>query len=126
MGSPDEDERQLADLVGRYAGLIRSVVTKVSRSRGPALADDVEQRVAEALWKQIRKNQTIERPASYIYRCAIRETVRLLEQSDEHAPDEAVPIAGTIDPEASARAKELELATATALEKLLPDRAAAV
>ena len=81
-GRPTADA-QLAALVEAYASLIRRAVRRVSGSRAPLIQDDVQQNVMLALWQQLERGQTIERPASYIYRAAIRETVRLIRR--DHA-----------------------------------------
>ena len=59
------------------------VVRRVSGSRAPLIQDDVQQNVMLALWQQLERGQTIERPASYIFRAAIREAVRLIRR--DHA-----------------------------------------
>jgi len=86
VGEPDRPEpsgtpeQRLTGLIERYRDLIVAAVARVAKRRDADLADEVSQRVAEALWKQLRAEQTIEHPASYLYRCAVRETVRLLQQ----------------------------------------------
>jgi RNA polymerase sigma factor (sigma-70 family) len=78
MGAP-QDEPQLEALVRQFSKLVRAVAARVGGPRGRELAEDVEQRVFLNLWKQLQREQIIESPASYIYRCAVRETVRLLD-----------------------------------------------
>jgi len=78
-------EAQLTALVEAYASLIRRAVRRVSGSRATLIQDDVQQNVMLALWQQLERGQTIERPASYIFRAAIRETVRLVRRGDAHA-----------------------------------------
>jgi RNA polymerase sigma factor (sigma-70 family) len=84
-GRPKADA-QLTALVEAYASLIRSAVRRVSGPRAALIQDDVQQNVMLALWRQLERGQTIERPASYIFRAAIRETVRLLRRDHAHAP----------------------------------------
>lgn len=122
-------EDTLADLVRRYGRLIRSVVARVAGGSDDDLGDEVEQRVAEALWKQLRAEQTIDHPASYLYRCAVRETVRELERqlAREAEPlDAADAPSPAADPEGEARARQLAAATEAALGRLAGERAAAV
>ena len=68
-GRPKADA-QLTALVEAYASLIRRAVRRVSGSRAPLIQDDVQQNVMLALWQQLERGQTIERPASYIFRAA--------------------------------------------------------
>ena len=83
-------EDALERLVSQYSALIRNVVSRVAGVASRALADEVEQRVRIALWRQIDREQTITYPASYIYRIAVRETVRAVRQ-------ERQPQTGPID-----------------------------
>src|SRR5258707_6508691 len=78
MSGPSVDE-QLEALVRQFSKLVRSVAARVGGTAGRELADDVEQQVFLNLWKQLKREQIIENPSSYIYRCAVRETVRLLD-----------------------------------------------
>jgi len=48
--------------------------------RAALLGEDVEQRVLVALWKVTSGEQEIRHPSSYIYRAAVRETVRVLKE----------------------------------------------
>ena len=48
--------------------------------RRHARSDDVEQRVVISLWKQLEGEQSIHYPSSYIYRAAVRETVRAIRE----------------------------------------------
>jgi RNA polymerase sigma factor (sigma-70 family) len=84
-------DAQMEDLVRRFSRLVRSVAARVGGSRGSQIADDVEQEVFVSIWKQIEREQVIENPSSYIYRCAVRETLRLLgrERGAESADEEA-------------------------------------
>lgn len=119
----DADDR-LTELVRHYRTLIRAVVAKVARRDDPDLQDEIEQRVAEALWKQLRAEQTIHHPASYLYRCAVRETIRELRRqlaTDQEPAGEAP----TGDPGSAAAASELARITDECLAELHPDRAAA-
>jgi RNA polymerase sigma factor (sigma-70 family) len=105
-------------LIKRYARLIRAVVSRV---KGQA-DEDVEQRVAIALWTRVQGEQTIDHPASYIYRCAVRETVRAMQQQRATAPlDEDVAAMGP-EPEAVAAAGELAAITRRCLGELAEDR----
>ena len=127
---PPHSAAQLEALVRQFARMVRSVAMKMGGPQGPAIADDVEQRVFLSLWKQLDREQSIDRPASYIYRCAVRETVRMLNQErrgdtvDESAaatvPD---PSAGPAD---RAVARERAAAIGEAIKTLSIDRRRAV
>jgi RNA polymerase sigma factor (sigma-70 family) len=117
---------RLEALIARYGRLIRSVVARVARRTDDDLGDEIEQRVAEALWGQLRREQTIEHPASYIYRCAVRETIRELGRIRAHEPiDDAQAGPPAADPEDDARGRQLAAATEAALGELAPERAQA-
>jgi RNA polymerase sigma factor (sigma-70 family) len=98
MAAPDDAE--LEALVRKFSQLVRSVAARVGGREGREIADDVEQVVFLNLWKQLQREQTIENPGSYIYRCAVRETLRLLgagrrddeiEDQSGSEPSSAVP-----------------------------------
>ena len=76
MGGPPGSE--LEDLVRRFSRLVRAVAARVGGDRGLQIADDVEQEVFLSIWKQLEREQSIDNPSSYIYRSAVRETIRLL------------------------------------------------
>lgn len=124
-GAPDE----LAAQIAKYADLIRAAVARVAGRTDPDLGDEIVQRVTIALWKRgDRGEQTIENPASYLYRCAVRETIRELRRvvADDPTPLAEVPAAGSADPEAALRARDIALATEAAIVAMHPERALAV
>lgn len=122
----DED---LGTLLARYAALVRRTVCKIAAGRAAA-PEEIEQRVLESLWKAARE-QTILHPASYVYRIAVRETVRALRRerrdpvSDNEAAAHEEP-AGAPDPERAAAGREVARAVDRALARLHAERAAAV
>lgn len=63
-----------------HAGAVRAAVARVGGSAGRSLREDIEQRVFLEIWKQVSREQTIDNPSSYIYRAAVRETVRVLKE----------------------------------------------
>ena len=79
-----ESHRQLEALVEQYGALIRRVIARVLGTRLPGLHEDIAQEVLINLWRQLDREQTIEYPASYIYRMAIREAGRALRQAMTH------------------------------------------
>jgi RNA polymerase sigma factor (sigma-70 family) len=123
VGNPE-----LEALVARYGDLIRSAVARVARRKDADLGDEIVQRVTIALWKQLDGEQTIAHPASYLYRCAVRETIRELRRSlaDDPEPLTGLSAPATSDPEATARARDLAAATDAAIAAMAPERALAV
>ncbi|MCH9649774.1 MAG: sigma-70 family RNA polymerase sigma factor [Deltaproteobacteria bacterium] len=82
------------DLVTQYGHVIRAAVRSVLGREAERLGADVEQQVLLELWKQVRREQIIDFPSSYLYRASIRETIRLVrkvEKRSEEALDE-VPL----------------------------------
>lgn len=75
-------ERQLEELILSYGHVIRGAVRRAGGSRLGILTEDVEQSVLLEVWKQVRKQQEIEFPVAYLYRAAIRETVRLMKRAN--------------------------------------------
>jgi RNA polymerase sigma factor (sigma-70 family) len=128
-----DSHRQLEVLVEQYAGLIRRVVARVA---GPGLEsshDDIGQRVLVNLWRQLDREQTIEFPASYVYRAAVREAARALRQAMarptvplEQLPESARSDDGSRTAEDVLVAREQTERIVTALASLAPDRAKAV
>lgn len=124
-----ERDTLLAGLIQQYGTMIRAAVAQVVGRRDEDLGDEVLQRVAEALWKQLCADNTIEHPASYLYRCAVRETVRLVRR--EVARGE-VPLESAVEvvdagagPDGVARTSHLAAATDRVLTGLTDERAAA-
>lgn len=123
---------RLAALVAEYALLIRRVVRRVGGSRATLIEDDVLQNVTFALWQQLERGQTIERPSSYIFRAAVRETIRVIKRSPAHGPlvaDEDPRLADTSggqDPHRLFEDKERQQALLDALDSLSPERRLAV
>ncbi len=122
---PGEDA-EIAALIARYARLIRTAVARVAGARADAVADDVEQKVAIALWGMVRREQVIAHPASYVYRCAVRETVRavraLPRSGDAEADDQPATAPG---PEDELRARRASEAIDRCLARMQPERAQA-
>ena len=121
-------------LLERYGALIARIVSRVGGRAGRGVRDDVAQAVAMSLWQQVAREQTIEHPSSYIYRAAIRETVRAVKQElererrHESIDADAAPAIPSREPgpEAVAAGAELGRAIEQAIGGLLPERGAAV
>lgn len=126
---------RLDELIHRYGRLVRAAILKVAGPRAETALDDIEQRVRIALWRQLQGEQTITHPSSYLYRVAVRETVRVLRENAgpltgagasleelEQAPSRNP--AG--DPEGSLMLKELGKEIDAALGALHPERERAV
>jgi RNA polymerase sigma factor (sigma-70 family) len=125
-------EAAFEELVRRYARLVHSVVARVGGATTATAGDDIAQRVFINLWQQVRREQDIRHPASYIYRAAVRETVRMVretlarEQPAGDRTDLAEQVVSTESPETTIEAAETRRAIAAALDRLLPDRRRAV
>ncbi len=124
-------DQQIDDLVRRFSGLVKAAAIRVGGAQGLQLAEDVSQQVFTNIWRQLSREQTIDDPRSYIYRCAVRETVRLL-NIEARQPvaglDDGViePLDGQASPEGEAVARDTAEAVAAALDTLAPDRRRAV
>lgn len=118
----------LEELVSRYSRLIRSAVGRVAGPLSEAVADDIEQAVVISLWRAMPDEQTPSYPSSYLYRAAVRETVRTMRrlhggadsEIDEGHRDPAP------DPERRAASGELGSTIRAALATLAPRRRSAV
>lgn len=124
-GHPDTE---LESLVERYAALIRRVVARVAGSRDAIVGDDAQQRVLVALWRQIQREQRIQHPASYIYRIAVRETVRAV-RAEIRATGSAIPddlVSPEADPHHAAAVREKAEEVERSIRSLNPDRRRAV
>ena len=119
-------------LVRDYGRLIRHAIRRAAGTDAPRLGDDIEQLVLVSLWQQVAREQTIEHPASYVYRAAVRETVRAIRRDRAQAAT-AVPVGeqaeqlmtgATQDDDVQRR--EQRAALRASLETLPPDRARAV
>jgi RNA polymerase sigma factor (sigma-70 family) len=130
LQSPDPRVR-FEDMVRQYGRLIAAVVARVGGARTSLVRDDIHQQVLIGLWRQVEREQTIEHPASYLYRAAVRETVRALrrEAAREAEPleDVACPRAQSADdPYQTMAAREQASCLEAGLLALAPDRGRAV
>jgi RNA polymerase sigma factor (sigma-70 family) len=128
-GSPNSDADQL---IRQYADLIASVVRRVGGRRVALVEDDVRQKVHVALWEHLRREPNVVSPASYIYRMAVRETVRAVrressppwERSRNDVDASALP--APTDPERVMESKETAEAIEAGLASLATERSRAV
>jgi RNA polymerase sigma factor (sigma-70 family) len=124
------DEAAIEEIVRKYGRLIRHAIRHAGGRDAIPLADDIEQAVLVSLWQQVSRERTIDHPASYIFRAAIRETVRAVRRErayDERAAASDVPRGvEQPDPEQMAASRQRREALAAALASLAPDRGRAV
>ena len=124
------DEAAIEEIVRKYGRLIRHAIRQAGGRDAAFLADDIEQTVIVSLWQQISREQTIDHPASYIFKAAIRETVRALRRERAHeeraTTSDAPPGIQQPNPEQIAASRQRREALAAALSSLAPDRARAV
>jgi RNA polymerase sigma factor (sigma-70 family) len=124
------NDAELEGLVRQFSKLVRAVAARVGGPRGREIAEDVEQEVFVNIWKQLSREQSITNPSSYIYRCAVRETIRLLkaerktETLDDVIADTAPAAAGTPDDRLAERERAARMAAA--IKSLPIDRRRAV
>ena len=129
--SPDVEAR-FAALVRDYGRLIKHAVRRVGGAATRNDREDIEQVVLVALWRQLAREQTIDHPASYVYRAAVRETVRavarLQARPDQQRPEGLgdVPAEGPVDGERAVEARQQREVLAAALRTLSAERARAV
>jgi RNA polymerase sigma factor (sigma-70 family) len=71
-------ETRFEALVRQYGRLITAVVARVGGARVAGEREDVAQEILLALWKRLEGEQALEVGSSYIYKAAVRETVRAL------------------------------------------------
>jgi RNA polymerase sigma factor (sigma-70 family) len=125
MAPPKESD--LESLVRRFSRLVRATAARIGGHAGRELADDVEQNIFLSLWKQLEREQPIDNHASYIYRCAVRETVRLLSRRNDEtqeAPEDA--LAREITPGDPIASRERARIIGEAIKELQIDRRRAV
>lgn len=117
--------------MAQYGHLIAAAIRRVGGSRVASDQDDIAQAVRVALWRRLADEQPIDHPASYVYKAAVRETVRAVARLrakpsaglDDPAVDPPSPAA---QPDRLVEAREQRQALADALQRLTPDRARAV
>jgi len=126
---PSRADTRFEALARQYARLITFAVNRVSRGRLGGGSEDVEQSVLIALWKRTESEQPIEHPSSYIYKAAVRETVRAVRRAAEKS---ALPIdlhANHLttgeEPSDSIRGREIRERIDAALGSMQADRALA-
>jgi len=120
---------RLEQLAARYAQLIARIVRRVGGRRARLVEDDIAQRVLASIWQQLAREQTIDHPVSYIYRTAVRATIRVLREETRHPVDDLEgvdPVSPAADPHAALIAREQRAAILQALSRLAPDRRRAV
>ena len=128
--SSEPATKRLEDLVLQYGHIIRAAVRKAAGTRlrqfGPDV-EDVIQSVLLEVWKQVRQEQEIQHPSAYLYRAAVRETVRLMNRVRNLKED---PLGSGVLrlPAGGAKSGALELREAidSGLGCLQPDRRKAV
>ncbi|MFN7976614.1 MAG: sigma-70 family RNA polymerase sigma factor [Vicinamibacterales bacterium] len=118
-------------LIAQYGHLIAAAIRRVGGATVAAEHDDIAQAVRVALWKRLADEQAIDHPASYVYKAAVRETVRAVARirARQVAPLDDLPTeppSRAADPDRLVASREQREALAEALRRLTPDRARAV
>jgi RNA polymerase sigma factor (sigma-70 family) len=76
--APAAGQARLEDFLARHKGLIQRVVRHVGGRRVELLREDIEQEVLISLWRRLGREQPLDLTPSYVYKAALRETVRSL------------------------------------------------
>jgi DNA-directed RNA polymerase specialized sigma24 family protein len=119
-------------MVRQYSRLIRAAIGRTGGKEVADLGSEIEQRVLTDLWRQVAGEQVIHHPSSYIYRAAVRETVRVLRREKRHeiktaaAAVEGVLSRSGVGPERAMQSKQVGKAVDDVLSELTEDRARAV
>ena len=127
-GSPPGRETRFEGMVRQYGRLISSVVARVGGQATSLFREDIEQQVLIELWRQVDREQKIDHPSSYLYRAAVRETVRVLkrELSREASASGAEEMRGGESPFQSLAVKEQAEQVEACVAALPADRQRAV
>jgi RNA polymerase sigma-70 factor (ECF subfamily) len=124
------NDAELEGLVRQFSKLVRAVAARVGGPHGRQIAEDVEQEVFVNIWKHLQREQSIDNPSSYIYRCAVRETLRLLNRErrkETTDQDAAMAVSdGAPTPDERLLSGERREAVADAIKALPIDRRRAV
>jgi RNA polymerase sigma factor (sigma-70 family) len=89
----EAEASRLQAFLEQHQGLIRRVVRHVGGSRAEPIREDVEQNVLMALWRRLGGEQDLDLTPSYVYKAALRETIRLLEVERARGQRNAGPVA---------------------------------
>lgn len=127
----EEAIERFEQLLSRYGHVIRAAICSVAGRQASSLGADAEQQVLLELWRQVAREQNIEHPSSYLYRAAVRETIRLARQA-RNRPEEELEVVNVadrnpeVDPERRALSGELSHSLREVTADLLEDRRKAV
>lgn len=83
--APAAGHALLEDFLARHKGLIQRVVRHVGGRRAELVRDDIEQEVLISLWRRLGREQPLDLTPSYVYKAALRETVRTLRRESTRA-----------------------------------------
>lgn len=126
--SPTGREGRFEGMVRQYGRLISAVVARVGGQATSLFREDIEQQVLIELWRQVDREQKIDHPSSYLYKAAVRETVRVLrrELSREAVPEGVQEARGGESPYQSLAGKEQAAQVEECVASLAADRQRAV
>jgi RNA polymerase sigma factor (sigma-70 family) len=121
-------EGRFEAMVRQYGRLISAVVARVGGQATSIFREDIEQQVLIELWRQVDREQKIDHPSSYLYKAAVRETVRVLrrELSRGAVPEGIEERRGGESPYQSLAGKEQAAAVEECVAALAADRQRAV
>jgi len=128
--APAGPDARFEVLVRQYQRLIDHVVVRVGGAEAGLLRDDVRQNVLLSIWNQIEHKQDIQHVASYIYKAAVRETIRArrreVERRKRHEAGPAPLRRPSEDPHRALVAREEAQRLEASLAELSPERLQAV
>lgn len=122
-------ESRFEGMVRQYGRLISTVVARVGGQATSLYREDIEQQVLIELWRQVDREQKIDHPSSYLYRAAVRETVRVLKRElsrEASSPDTEGAWRGGESPFQSLAGKEQAEQVEACVAALAADRQRAV
>ena len=129
--APVDSTATFEALVPRYARLIAAAVMRVGGRAALVHREDIEQQVLVDIWRHLEREQNIVHPSSYIYKAAVRETVRHLRRERARAADPLEAEGASQEqigggPFAAAAGREKAAHIEASIRELAPDRERAV
>jgi len=126
QGAPDPFE----EILERYGSLLRGTIAQVCPRDLGLQFDDIEQEARLRIWRTLKSETRIEKPASYLYRVAVTATLdavrRATARREEQLPPSSAGPDATARIEGQAPAGPPESPESAAHHRLLLDKVQAV
>jgi len=81
----------LEEILEQYGSLLRGVIARVCPRDFGLQFDDIEQEARLRLWRALRDETEIRRPASYLYRVAVTATLDAVRRATARREDQLCP-----------------------------------